>query len=153
MHFSVGYAQRPNTLTVDVDSLQQGTSAYYNQDLTSRNIAANAHTNYSFHPGAFSLHYGVVAKASLHGIKTGLDGIAPPAEDASLQNDLWYNTYEVALSRYERHDWSGSVNASYHKIPPRTVTTLVLRQQRFRLDAGHHPPDERAVQDAPHHQP
>ena len=83
LHFSVGYAQRPNTLTVDVDSLQQGTSAYYNQDLTSRNIAANAHTDYPFHPGAFSLHYGVVAKASLHGIKTGLDGIAPPTEGAS----------------------------------------------------------------------
>ena len=162
LHFSVGYAQRPNTLAVNVDSLQQGTSACYNQDLTSRNIAANAHTNYSFHLGAFSLHYGVVAKASLHGIKTELDGIAPPTESASLQNNLWYNTYEVALSQYykyeqkgwklslgcplslytqtlddrvrrdkqaythllvspsasagyERHDWSGSVNASYHK--------------------------------------
>lgn len=103
-----------------------------------------------------------MAKASLHGIKTELDGIAPPTEGASLQNDLWYNTYEVALSQYykyeqkgwelslgcppslytqtlddrvrrdrqaythllvspsasagyERHDWSGSINASYHK--------------------------------------
>lgn len=98
----------------------------------------NAHTNYSFHPGAFSLHYGVVAKASLHGIKTGLDGIAPPTEDASLQNDLWYNTYEVALSRYERHDWSGSVNASYHKIPPRTVTTSVLTAAKVSI--GCRPP-------------
>lgn len=107
LHFSAGYAQRPNTLTVNVDSLQQGTSARYNQDLTSQNIAANAHTNYSFHLGAFSLHYGVVANASLHGIKTELDGFAPPTEGASLQNDLWYNTYEVVLSQYYKYEQSG----------------------------------------------
>lgn len=107
VHFSVGYAQRPNTLTVGVDSLQQGTSAQYGQDLTSRNIAANAHTNYSFRLGYFSLQYGVVANASLHGIKTELDGFVPSTEGASLQNDLWYNTYEVVLSQNYKYELGG----------------------------------------------
>ena len=116
LHFSVGYAQRPNTLTVDVDSLQQGTSAYYNQDLTSRNIAANA-----------QYRLPVSSRSLLAALRRG--GQSQPARDKDRtrrdctshgrrlprQNDLWYNTYEVALSRYERHDWSGSVNASYHK--------------------------------------
>lgn len=112
LHLSVGYAQRPNTLSVGVDSLLQGTSAQYNQDLTSQNIAANAHTNYTFHLGSFSLHYGVVAAASLHGVKTDLDGFAPPTEGASLRNDLWYNTYEVTLSqfyKYEERGWQLSL--------------------------------------------
>lgn len=107
LHFSTGYAQRPNTLTVNVDSLQQGTSTRYNQDLTSRNIAANAHTNYSIHLGAFSLNYGVVANASLYGIKTELDGFAPPTDGSSLLNDLWYNTYEVVMSQYYKYEQRG----------------------------------------------
>lgn len=107
LNFSVGYAQRPNTLVVDVDSLLQGTAVRYQQDLTSHNIAGNIHTNYSLHLGPFSLHYGLVAHASLHGIKTDLDGFVPPVEDASLQNDLWYNTYELALSQFYKFEKSG----------------------------------------------
>lgn len=107
LNFSAGYAQSPNTLMVDVDSLQQGTAVRYQQDLTSHNIAGNIHTSYSLHLGSFSLHYGVVAHASLHGIRTDLDGFVPPVEEASLQNDLWYNTYELALSQLYKFEKSG----------------------------------------------
>ncbi len=108
LHFSAGYAQRPNTLSVDVDSVMQGTTAHYDQDLTSRHIAANAHTNYSYRIGFFSLNYGVIVNASLHGIKTDLAGFEPPVPDFSLRNDLWYNTYEIVVGqqyKYERGGW------------------------------------------------
>src|SRR5574344_4947 len=107
LHFSVGYAQRSNTLTVGIDSLLQGTSARYQQDLTSRHIAGNFHTNYSLYLGPFSLNYGVVANASLHGIKTDLGGFTPPSEEASLLNDLWYNVYELTLSQYYKYEQAG----------------------------------------------
>lgn len=108
LHFSAGYAQRPNTLTVGVDSLLQGTSVRYEQDLTSRHIAGNIHTNYALHLGPFSLNYGVVASANLHGIETDLDGFTPPDEAASLRNDLWYNIYEMTIAqqyKYEQRGW------------------------------------------------
>jgi len=107
LHFSAGYAQRPNTLTVGVDSLLQGTTARYEQDLTSRHIAGNFHTNYSLHLGSFSLNYGVVAHASLHGIKTELEGFTPPSGGASLLNDLWYNTYELTFGQYYKYEQAG----------------------------------------------
>ena len=106
LHFSAGYAQRPNALTVGIDSLLKGTSTAYRQDVTSRHIAGNFHTNYGFRLGAFSLNYGVVAHASLHGIETDLDGF--DAGDHSLRNDLWYNTYELVIGqnyKYEQGGW------------------------------------------------
>ena len=123
LHFSAGYAQRPNTLTVGIDSLnaQQTVfnSQYYQQDINSRHINANFHTNYNFHFGYFTLSYGIIANASLHGITTDLDGFTPPASSGSevgsspsdtpsLRNDLWYNTYELTLGqhyKWERGGW------------------------------------------------
>ena len=123
LHFSAGYAQRPNTLTVGVDSLnaQQTVfnSQYYQQDINSRHINANFHTNYNFHFGYFTLSYGIIANASLHGITTDLDGFTPPvasgsevgsspSDTPSLRNDLWYNTYELTLGqhyKWERGGW------------------------------------------------
>ncbi len=122
LHFSAGYAQRPNTLTVGVDSLDAQLIMYnsqrYRQDIESRHINANFHTNYNFHFGFFTLAYGVIANASLHGITTDLDGFVPPMSDSvvgdsiadapSLQNDLWYNTYELTLGqhyKWERGSW------------------------------------------------
>lgn len=115
LHFSMGYAQRPNTLTIDVDSLLQNTGTNYTQDLTSRHIAGNFYTNYSLHFGAFSLNYGIVANASLHGVKTELDGFTLPLKEdesagtsAQTNNDLWYNIYELTLGqsyKYEEGRW------------------------------------------------
>ena len=45
-----------------------------NQELKSRNIAGDFHTNFTFHLGLFSIDYGVLANANLHGIKTDLSG-------------------------------------------------------------------------------
>ena len=106
LHFSAGYSQRPNTLTVGIDSLLQGTQTAYQQDVTSRNIVGDFHTNYDFHFGAFTLNYGVVAHASLHGIETDLDGF--DTGNYSVRNDLWYNTYELVLGqhyKYEQGRW------------------------------------------------
>lgn len=119
LHFSAGYSQRPNTLTVGIDTLLQGTHTAYQQDVTSHNIVGDFHTNYDFHFGAFTLNYGVVAHASLHGIVTDLDGFTPPADGAAqivnskssngkCLNDLWYNTYELVLGqhyKYEQGPW------------------------------------------------
>ena len=81
LHFSAGYAQRPNTLTVGVDSLNAQQEVFnshvYQQDIESRHINANFHTNYNFHLGNFTLAYGVIANASLHGIETELNSLTP----------------------------------------------------------------------------
>ena len=106
LHFSAGYSQRPNTLTVGIDSLLQGTQTAYTQDVTSHHIVGDFHTNYDFRFGAFTLNYGVVAHASLHGIKTDLDGF--DTGNYSARNDLWYNTYELVLGqhyKYEQGRW------------------------------------------------
>ena len=116
LHFSVGYSERPNTLIVGVDSLLQGTPAAYEQDIDSRHIAGNFHTNYNLRRGPFTMVYGIVANASLHGIATDLDGFAQPTgpvaqivnsklSNSKYLNDLWYNTYELTFGQsytYER---------------------------------------------------
>lgn len=109
LHFSVGYSERPNTLRVNVDSLWQGISTAYEQDLMSHHIAGNFHTNYNLHYGPFTLAYGIVANASLHGIRTDLDGFVPSgAYSASdLMNDLWYNTYEFTFGQHYTYDRAG----------------------------------------------
>lgn len=106
LYFSAGYSQRPNTLSVGIDSLLQGTSTAYQQDVTSRHIVGDFHTNYDFRIGAFTLSYGIVAHASLHGIETDLDGF--DTGDYSARNDLWYNTYELVFGqhyKYEKGRW------------------------------------------------
>ena len=135
LHFSVGYSERPITLSVGIDSLLQGcelasaerslhrlcragagsnevqgTQAAYRQDVTSRHIAGNFHTNYNLHRGPFSMAYGIIASASLHGIATDLDGFAPAGTFSApdLLNDLWYNTYELTFGQhytYQRAGW------------------------------------------------
>lgn len=110
LHFSAGYAQRPNTLDVGVDSLSQGTKARYVQDITSRHIAANFNTSYDLRLGYFNLSYGVVADMNLHGIRTDLNGFTPSKDfmETDLQNDLWYNTCEFALAQnytYHQRGW------------------------------------------------
>jgi len=127
LHFSAGYAQRPNTLTVGVDSLNAQQEVFnshaYQQEIESRHINANFHTNYNFHLGNFTLAYGVIANASLHGIETDLEGFTPPADSAAqivnskslnskCLNDLWYNTYELTLGqhyKWERGGWRVSL--------------------------------------------
>jgi len=135
-HFSAGYSQRPNTLTVGIEEVSIGEltspsltgragggssvgGSFYQQDVTSHNIVGDFHTNFDFRIGAFTLNYGVVAHASLHGIKTDLDGFTPPANGASqivdsnssnskCLNDLWYNTYELVFGqhyKYEKGRW------------------------------------------------
>lgn len=105
LHFSAGYAHRPNTLTVGVDSLLQGTSTAYTQDVNSHHIAASFNTSYAIRVGQrFRFSYGVSATANLHGIVTDLDGFTPPAEHAQLDNDLWYNTYCVALAQTYKYE-------------------------------------------------
>ena len=137
LHFSAGYAQRPNTLTVGVDSLNAQQEVFnshaYQQEIESRHINANFHTNYNFRFGNFTLSYGVIANASLHGIETDLGSPTPasPKGEESLTdgkqaetnllplgggregaNDLWYNTYELTLGqhyKWERGGWRVSL--------------------------------------------
>ena len=108
LHFSAGYAHRPNTLTVSVDSLQQGTSAAYSQEVNSHHIAGRFNTGYGIRVAEhFRFDYGISASANMHGIVTDLDGFTPPADHLQLSNDLWYNTYCLSLGqsyKYESHD-------------------------------------------------
>ena len=113
LHFSLGYAQRPNTLTVGIDSLspyaatelQPSSSHLYTQDLTSRHIAARFNTGYGIRVADhFKFNYGISASANLHGIKTDLDGFTPPAGNNQLSNDLWYNTYCLALGQTYKYE-------------------------------------------------
>lgn len=105
LHFSAGYAHRPNTLTVSVDSLLQGTSTTYTQDVNSHHIAGRFNTSYGIRVAdVFRFNYGINASANLHGIVTDLDGFAPPAGNNQLSNDLWYNTYCLALSQSYKYE-------------------------------------------------
>ncbi len=110
LHFSAGYSQRPNTLEVSIDSLAEDKSSHYVQDMMSRHIAGNFHTQYSLRLGDFTLNYGLLADASLHGITTTLDGFGDGGD--SNHNNLWYNAYEVALRqnyKFERAGWRVSL--------------------------------------------
>ena len=109
LHFSAGYAQRSNTLTVGIDSLMKGTQGAYVQDVDSRHIAGRFNTSYSIRVAeAFRFDYGINASANLHGIVTDLDGFTPPTSDPQLTNNLWYNTYCLSLGqsyKYEKRDF------------------------------------------------
>lgn len=112
LHFSAGYAHRPNTLTSDIDSLVQDTHTTNTQDVTSHHIAGRFSTGYNIHVGDyFKFNYGVSASANLHGIVTDLYGSTNSSVNmlpVSSQNDLWYNTFSVALDqsyKYETHDF------------------------------------------------
>lgn len=110
LHFSAGYSQRPNTLSVCIDSLSQGISSQFRQDVTSRHIVGNFHTYYDFRYKAFTLNYGFVAHASMHGIETNLNGFGTGIYSSC--NDLWYNTYELVLGqnyKFEQRGWRVSL--------------------------------------------
>lgn len=102
LHFSAGYSQRPNTLTV------ANNDEHYSQDIDSRHIAAKFSTKYDIRIGKhFHMNYGLGASANLHGIETALDGFEMP--NYSSANDLWYNTYTVVLGqsyKYDTQDYS-----------------------------------------------
>lgn len=102
LHFSAGYAHRPNTLSVGIDSLLQATSARYQQEVNSHHIAGRFNTSYNIRVGDFfKFNYGISATANLHGIETDLAGWS----SASQLNSLWYNTYSLSLGqsyKYER---------------------------------------------------
>lgn len=105
LHFSAGYAHRPNTLTIGIDSLLQGTSAAYMQDVNSHHISGRFNTGYSIRlADVFSLNYGISASANMHGIVTVLDGFTPPADNHQIDNDLWYNTYCVAFGQSYKYE-------------------------------------------------
>ena len=103
LHFSAGYAHRPNTLNAEIDSLTGGTQAIHTQDVTSHHIAGRFNTDYNLHVGDyFTFGYGINASANLHGIVTDLYGSANSSVNmlpGSLQNDLWYNTYSATLNQ------------------------------------------------------
>lgn len=107
LHFSLGYSQRPNTLTVGIDSLATGSQTEYVQDVDSRHIAGNFHTNFNFNFGNFKTSHGIVAHASLHGVETDLNNNSPSPYSSTPQNsnDLWYNTYEVTLGQSCTYDY------------------------------------------------
>ena len=105
LHFSAGYSHRPNTLTVGIDSLLQGTQTAYSQDVNSHHIAGRFNTSYGIRVAdVFRFNYGISASANLHGIKTDLDGFMPPVEHNQLSNDLWYNTYCLALGQSYKYE-------------------------------------------------
>ena len=107
LHFSLGYSQRPNTLTVGIDSLATGSQTEYVQDVDSRHIAGNFHTNFNFNFGNFKTSHGIVAHASLHGVETDMNNNSPSPYSSTPQNsnDLWYNTYEVTLGQSCTYDY------------------------------------------------
>ena len=105
LHFSAGYAHRPNTLTIGIDSLLQGTSTAYIQDVNSHHFAGRFNTSYAIRVAdVFRFSYGINVSANIHGIVTDLDGFSPPADTSQLNNDLWYNTYCVALSQSYKYE-------------------------------------------------
>ncbi len=105
LHFSAGYAHRPNTLTVDIDSLLHNTQASYSQDVNSHHMAGRFNTAYSVRiADVWRLNYGINASANLHGIVTDLDGFTPPPGNPQVTNDLWYNTYCVALGQSYKYE-------------------------------------------------
>ena len=105
LHFSAGYSHRPNTLTVGIDSLLQGTQTAYSQDVNSHHIAGRFNTSYGIRVAdVFRFNYGISASANLHGIVTDLDGFTPPAGNNQLSNDLWYNTYCLALGQSYKYE-------------------------------------------------
>lgn len=102
LHFSAGYSQRPNTLTVI------NNAEHYSQNIDSRHIAAKFSTKYDFRIGEyFHMNYGLYASTNFHGIETVLDGFEVLGYSSS--NDLWYNTHTVVFDqsyKYNTRDYS-----------------------------------------------
>lgn len=89
----------------------------YTQDITSHHIAGQFNTGYGIRLGDyFTLNYGVTASANMHGIVTdlyGSEGSMVCTLPGSLQNDLWYNTYSLALDqsyKYELHRFRATLS-------------------------------------------
>ena len=125
LHFSAGYSHRPNTLTVKAplsspegDTIPLSSAVNSNeapsgavggattsQDVNSHHIAGRFNTSYGIRVAdVFRFNYGISASANLHGIVTDLDGFTPPAEHNQLSNDLWYNTYCLALGQSYKYE-------------------------------------------------
>ena len=108
LHFSAGYAHRPNILSIGIDSLLQGTSTAYTQDVNSHHIAGRFNTNYGIRVAeVFRFSYGISASANLHGIVTDLNSLVNyqlSTINFQLSNDLWYNTYCLALSQSYKYE-------------------------------------------------
>ncbi|MBQ9636394.1 MAG: TonB-dependent receptor [Prevotella sp.] len=82
-----------------------GGGSFYSQDVNSHHIAGRFNTSYGIRVADhFKFNYGISASANLHGIVTDLGGFTPPAEHNQLSNDLWYNTYCLALGQTYKYE-------------------------------------------------
>lgn len=100
LFFSVGYAQRPNSLEVGIDSMR------YTQDITSRHYAANFNTGYSISLGHFTSNYGLTANGGMQSIGTDLMGYEVN-DSEELINDVRYGLYEVSLGQSYKYKNNG----------------------------------------------
>ena len=101
LHLSAGYAQRPNTLLIDIEEINQSDDVKYNQDLTSRHIVANAYGRYSIQHLKYTYECGVSAYTDMKGFQSELEGCPMFGSFSAIdkQNDFWYNSYGIDISQ------------------------------------------------------
>lgn len=164
LYFSVGYGQKPHTLTVSPASyLGEGQLQSLSQDLTARDLGTILRLSYSLRPKNFKLDYHVWARADLHHLDTRLDGqpaaTATQLFDASFRNNLWYNTYQAGVSQsytYEKGFWKATfdlplvwyvltdndkipdVYNTYHRLSLRPSLSLKYEYRNFLFRVSGH---------------
>lgn len=121
LYFSVGYGQKPHTLTVSpVTYLGEGQLESLVQDLTARDLGAVLRLSYGFRLKNFRLDYSFWARADVRNLNTGLSGETTgnitDTFDDTFKNNLWYNTYQAGLSQsysYEKGNFKTTLSLPF----------------------------------------
>ena len=121
LYFSVGYGQKPHTLTVSPATyLGEEQLKSLVQDLTVRDFGAVLRLSYGFRLKDFRLDYSFWGRADVRNLNTGLSGEATgnvtEVFDDTFKNNLWYNTYQAGLSQnysYEKGNFKATLGLPF----------------------------------------
>jgi hypothetical protein len=103
IYFTVAYNHRPHSLTVTPANYFGNNIASLEQSVVSNDFSSSIRTSYGLKIKNVNMDYGIWGSADMKEMNTALNGrdtldVFVPAAD-SLQNDLWYNTYQAGLNQ------------------------------------------------------
>lgn len=109
IYFSIGYGNKPHSLTVSPATyLGNKQAESLTQDLSDRNLASVLRLSYSLNLKDFRFDYSLWGSANIRNLNTELTEQGPNYTERfsadSLRNNLWYNTYQAGVSQSYTYD-------------------------------------------------